>query len=105
MLADAIQGHLRAPETVPTLTAMLRSSAVAVRRAAASVLGDIGTPDVVAPLANVALNDADERVRFLAARGLALTTGAAPAPTTTAFRQQSDEIVQFWRNWALSNIR
>jgi HEAT repeats len=94
MLANAIEGHLNSPKVVPTLAALLGSKNVAVRRAAAAVLGDIATPDVVGPLAKVALNDSDERVGFLAVRGLAAATGAAKVPT---FRQQPDEILQFWR--------
>jgi len=89
---------------VPTLAALLGSGNVAVRRAAASVLGDIATADVVGPLAQVALNDGDERVRFLAVRGLAQATGAGPPLTVGAFRQQPDEILQFWRGWARTNV-
>jgi HEAT repeat protein len=55
MLANAIEGHLNSPKAVPTLAALLGSGNVAVRRAAAAVLGDIATPDVVVPLAKVAL--------------------------------------------------
>jgi hypothetical protein len=105
MLANAIEGHLKSPQAVPTLVALLGSTQVAVRQAAASVLGDIATPNVVAPLVKVALNDSDERVGFLAVRGLAAATGAAKAPTTAVFRQQPDEILQFWRGWARSNVR
>jgi HEAT repeat protein len=43
----------RASKKVPTLTVLLGSKNVAVRRAAAAVLGDIATPDVVVPLAKV----------------------------------------------------
>jgi HEAT repeats len=105
MLANAIEGHLNSPKAVPTLAALLGSKNVVVRRAAASVLGDIATPDVVEPLAKVALNDSDERVSFLAVRGLALATSAVKAPTTATFRQQPDEILQFWHSWARSNVR
>jgi hypothetical protein len=105
MLANAIEGHLQSPKAVPTLAALLGSKNVAVRRAAAAVLGDIATPDVVAPLAKVALNDSDERVGFLAVRGLALATSAAKAPTTATFRERPDEILRFWRSWARSNFR
>jgi HEAT repeat protein len=104
MLANAIEGHLNSPKAVPTLTALLGSASVAVRRAAAAVLGDIATPDVVVPLAKVALNDSDEYVRLSAVRGLALATNATKAPTTATFRQQPDEILQFWRTWARSNV-
>jgi HEAT repeat protein len=103
-LAGAIEGHLNSPKAVPTLAALLGSKNVAVRRAAATVLGDIATPDVVEPLAKVALNDSDEHVRLSAVRGLAAVTGAAKAPTTATFRQQPDEILQFWRTWARSNV-
>jgi hypothetical protein len=104
MLANAIEGHFKSPKAVPTLAALLGSTQIAVRQAAASVLGDIATPNVVAPLAKVALNDSDERVGFLAVRGLAAATSAAKAPTTATFRQQPDEILQFWRSWARLNV-
>jgi hypothetical protein len=61
-------------------------------------------PDVVEPLAKVALNDSDERVSFLAVRGLALATSAAEAPSTATFRERPDEILQFWRTWTRSNV-
>jgi HEAT repeats len=105
MLANAIEGHLNSRQAVPTLAALLGSGNVAIRRAAAAALGDIATPDVVVPLAKIALNDSDERVGFLAVRGLALATNATKAPTTATFRQQPDEILQFWRTWARSNVR
>jgi hypothetical protein len=63
MLANAIEGHLKSPEAVPTLAALLGSTQIAVRSAAPVVLGDIATPEVVEPLAKIALNDSDERVR------------------------------------------
>jgi hypothetical protein len=47
MLANAVEGHLNSPKAVPTLAALLGSRNVAVRRAAATVLGDIATPDVL----------------------------------------------------------
>jgi hypothetical protein len=103
MLANAIEGHLESSQAVPMLAALLRSTQVAVRRAAASVLGNIATANVVEPLARFALNDTDERVGFLAVRGLALATSAAKVPSTATFRQQPDEIIQFWRKWARSN--
>jgi HEAT repeats len=105
MLANAIEGHLNSPKAVPPLAALLGSKNVAVRRAAVAVLGEIATPDVVEPLAKVALNDSDEHVRPSAVRGLASATSAAKAPSTATFRQQPDEILQFWRTWARSNVR
>jgi HEAT repeats len=105
MLANAVESHLKTPQAVPTLAALLGSANVAVRRAAAAVLSEIATPGVVGPLAKVALNDDDERVRFLAVRGLTAATGAGESTTTAAFRQQPDEFLRFWRNWARSNVQ
>jgi hypothetical protein len=105
MLGNAVESHLKSPAAVPTLAALLGSGNVAVRRAAASVLGDIATADVVGPLAKLALNDGDERVRFLAVRGLAQASGAAGPPLTVgAFHEQPDEILQFWKGWARVNV-
>jgi hypothetical protein len=104
MLANAVESHLKAPQAVPTLAALLGSGNVAVRRAAAAVLSDIATPGVVAPLAKVALDDGDERVRFLAVRGLAAATGAGKPATTATFREQPEQILQFWRTWANANV-
>jgi hypothetical protein len=88
MLANALDGHVDPPKAVPTLATLLGSRNIAVHRAAAAVLGDIATPDVVAPLATVAFNDSDERVGFLAVRGLALATRAAkpqqPPPSASS---------------------
>ena len=104
-LANAIESHLKAPEAVPTLAAMLGSKEVDVRRAAAAVLRDIATPDVVPPLARLALNDSDERVRFLAVRGLAAATHVTRALTLATFDRQKDQLMQFWRDWARANVR
>ncbi|MGH6839932.1 MAG: HEAT repeat domain-containing protein [Methylocella sp.] len=104
-LGIAIDGHLKSPAAVPALAVLLGSTQVAVRRAAASDLCEIATPDVVAPLAKVAINDSDERVLYRAVYGLAVTTGAAKAPSVPTFRQKQDEILHFWRSWARANVR
>jgi len=104
-LGDAIEGHFKSPRAIPTLAALLGSTEVSVRRAATSVLSSIATPDVVAPLAKVALNDDDELVRLFAVQGLAKATGTGKAPTVATFRQNADGILQFWHGWAASNVR
>jgi hypothetical protein len=87
---------------------LLGSIEIAVPSAATAVLGDIATPDVVAPLAKVALNDNEERVRFLAVRGLAEATGATKAPTTAVFRWQPGQTnmrkVDDWQTLATKPI-
>ena len=77
ILGTAIEGHLKSPKAVATLAALLGSTEVAMRRGAAFDLADIATPDVVEPLAKVALNDGDEYVRLDAVRGLAEVTHAS----------------------------
>jgi hypothetical protein len=104
-LGSATEGKLYSPKAVPTLASLLGSKAGPVRRAAAAGLSEIATPDVVAPLAQVALGDADELVRLFAVQGLARVTGAGEAPTLAAFRGNEDRLLQFWRGWAASNVR
>ena len=100
MLANAIEGRLSSPNAVPTLAALLGSSATAVRQAAASDLSDIATPDAVAPLASAALYDADQTVRYFAVLGLA-TAAADPSPPTLAFFKQNErDLLAYWRRWA-----
>ncbi|MGH6848486.1 MAG: HEAT repeat domain-containing protein [Methylocella sp.] len=105
MLGTVIEGHLKSPAAVPMLAALLGSTQVTVRRAAASDLCEISTQDVVAPLAKVALNDSDETVLFRAVLGLAKVTRAATVPPIPTFRQKQDEILRFWRAWARANVR
>jgi len=104
-LGDAIEGHFQSPKAIPTLATLLGSTEVSVRRAAASVLSNIATSDVVAPLAKVALNDDDEYVRLFAVQGLAKATGTGKPPTVATFRQNADGLLQFWHSWAASNVR
>jgi hypothetical protein len=105
MLANAIEGHLKSPEAVPTLATLLGSDEVAVRRVAASVLSDIATPAVIAPLAKTALADPDEDVRYYAVLGLAEATGAREPPTMPAFKEDESKYVGYWRGWAATNLR
>jgi hypothetical protein len=104
-VANALEGHLTAPEAVDTLAALLASSQVAVRRAAASVLSDIATPATIAPLARSALQDTDRRVRYYAVLGLALATNTPGAPSLAQFERQESQIVGHWRDWAKVNAR
>ena len=104
-IANSMESHIRSAKAVPVLTALLHSQRVAVRHAAASVLSDLASLDVVTPLAKVAVGDENQDVRYFAVLGLAKATRAADAPTIAGFRRNEDEMLQFWRRWAASNIR
>lgn len=103
-LANAIETHVELPELIPALTLMLGSKEIAVRRAAASVLAGIATPDVAEPLAKTALNDSDESVRFYAVRGLSLLKDPETAPTLATFDKKQSELLKQWRIWARAHF-
>jgi hypothetical protein len=104
MLANSIEGRVTSSAAIPTLAVLLGSSEVSVRRAAASVLSDIATPAVVAPLARVGLKDADEDVRYFSVLGLAEATHAQDAPPMEAFKTDPSRYESFWRGWANTNL-
>jgi HEAT repeats len=103
-LVTSMEGHLKSPTAVPTLAALLHSSEVAVRRAAASVLSDIATQATIAPLAKIALNDPDQNVRYYAVLGLATATGTGEAPAMDRFDKHEAEMITRWRSWARFNV-
>jgi HEAT repeat protein len=101
-LAVSIQAKVDSPNAAPVLAALLGSTAMSVRRAAANALARIATPDVVAPLAKTALNDPERDIRYYAVRGLAQATGAE-VPTLPLFYAKEAEMLGYWRNWAKAN--
>lgn len=103
-LANSMEGHLKSPNAVPTLAALLNSSEVAVRRAAASVLSDIATHATIAPLAKIALNDPDQNVRYYAVLGLATATETGEAPAMDRFEKNEAALLTHWRSWARFNV-
>jgi hypothetical protein len=103
-VANSMEGHLKSPDAVPTLAALLHSSEVAVRRAAASVLSDIATQATIAPLAKIALNDPDQNVRYYAVLGLATATETGEAPAMDRFQKNEAEMITRWRSWARFNV-
>lgn len=105
MLANTLEGHVTSPDAVPVLSALLESSEVTVRRAAASALSDIATPAVIQPLAKMGLNDKDEDVRYYAVLGLAAATHAQEPPPMDAFKNNPSVYEGFWHNWANANVR
>ena len=98
-LAGALQSLSDAPGAVPGMASLLASKSVEVRRAAALVLSQIGTEPVIAPLANIALNDKDQDVRYYAVLGLSEASGLDNAPTWEAFRQDEGGVTRFWHHW------
>jgi hypothetical protein len=98
-LAYAMQGRLGSARSVPTLAALLRSSASEVRCAAASVLGELKAPRAIRPLAELALNDADAEVRSQAMTALTDIVGHGPDAADEA------NALRYWRQWAKANLR
>ena len=103
-LAVSIQAKVNAPKAVPVLARLLQSSEMVVRRGAANALARIATPDVIAPLAKIALNDQERDIRYYAVRGLSQATGA-PIPTLPSFYEKEAEMLGRWRSWARINVR
>jgi hypothetical protein len=103
-LIDKMEGHLKSPKAIPLLSELLRSDQNSVRRIAASLLGDIATPESSAVLAKSALDDADQDVRYYAVLGLAVANGDAKPPMD-AFKKNEAAYVRRWKSWANANLR
>jgi hypothetical protein len=99
-VAIAMQIRSLPPQAVPVLAGLLQSREPAIRRAAASALGDIESWRAVRPLATLALDDDDAEVRSYATAGLAQITGEGPAGKATG-----DNALRYWRTWARANLR
>jgi hypothetical protein len=104
MVGSAMLGRMISPQNVPTLTNLLSSTDPGVRRAAAGNLSRIGTYAVVAPLAQVALNDPNPDVRYYAVSGLAKATGIAPRPTRASYDASENDMLSFWAEWTKKNF-
>lgn len=102
-LALSMENRLHSENAVPVLSALLASTQVVVRRAAASILSDIASNSVIAPLAASTLNDPDQQVRYFGVLGLARVASPGKGPTLAQFHQQEDEMLQHWRSWARAN--
>lgn len=99
-LARALDGSRLGTDAVPTLAVLLKATHVGLRRAAAALLGDIGTVAVVAPLGIVALEDSDQEVRYQAVLGLAAATGRGEAPALARYQQSESRYLTSWRAFA-----
>ena len=100
MLARALDSAGATANSVPTLAALLKSRNVELRRAAAALLGDIGTEAVVAPLGVVALEDPDQEVRYQAVLGLTAATGSGEAPALAKYQANELRYLTSWRAFA-----
>lgn len=105
MLAPAMEGRLRSAKAAPLLARLLGSSEVTVRRSAASALSDIRSPAASAALAQTALNDPDQDVRYYAVLGLAEASGSGDVPTMDGFKQTEADYLTHWRGWAKANVK
>jgi HEAT repeat protein len=103
-LAESMDGRFRSRAATRVLAPLLGSSSAAVRRASAATLSRIATPDVIAPLARVALNDPERDVRFFAVQGLAWAN-KQQGPSKSAFESDEAALLQQWREWSRNNVR
>jgi HEAT repeat protein len=103
-LATAMKGHTSVTQLIPTLTILLGSIDVGIRRVAAFSLQEIGTRDVIKPLATMALKDADGEVRYRAVCGLSKATGS-DVPSKPLFKQGERAYISSWEAWAKSNVK
>ena len=105
IVANSLQGHIHAQNAAAAFAELLGSTDVDVRRAAASVLGDIGSAATLATLAKIGLEDPDRDVRYYSVLGLAAATGSSEAPAKDLFVVAAETAtLAYWRGWARANI-
>lgn len=98
IVVGGLEGRVTSPSTVPTFAAVLVSDNTVVRRAAASILRDIGT-EAAAKALTAVLDDRDTEVRYFAASGVARFAGGT-VPAFSTFLQSEDQYLTTWRRWA-----
>jgi HEAT repeat protein len=105
-VASAIQAHVHSARSVPALVTIMSSSSAQIRESAAQGLRRIGTESVEKPLV-AALDDPDEKVRYLAVTGLAMATGQIKQfISITAYQSDEAGYLAYWRSWATArNIK
>jgi hypothetical protein len=92
--------ELKSESAIPFLKRLLTSPQVETRRAVTEALWHTNSPRAIPPLA-LALNDADERVLFIATAGLAGITGDHGHRTTVdGFAANGARVVAYWKQWA-----
>ena len=102
-LAVGVRDNARDATLIPSLGGMLKSRDEKTREAAAEALRKIGTQSTLKLLASV-LSDEDQQVRYQAVAGLSEITGDRDHhPSMTAFAQDENSYMQYWKVWAAKN--
>ena len=96
-------GGISDPSTIPSLTRLLASEDVNVRRGVVQALRNIKTKTAIEPLAR-ALDDSDLEVRCVAVMGLAAIAGPDKDgnswyPAYDTFKQNEQVYLDHWREW------
>lgn len=99
-----IESKVHSPESVDTLSALMASPVVEVRRGAASALRHIDAPSTLKPL-SAALRDDDQMVRYYAVTGLARASHQFDRmPSIPAFKLHENEHLAYWNNWSQKQL-
>lgn len=101
-LAFDISFGLRDTKAIPSITQLLSSSDPEVRRAVASSLMHMESPEAVTSLKSL-LDDSDFEARYYAVVGLARVTSQTDwSPGMEQFRTNESKYLEHWRNWTPS---
>lgn len=98
------------PKLVPTLTTLLRSQLVDIRRGAAVGLGSIAESfpkgqvpvSITSPLVK-ALQDSDYMVRYHAVIALHSASEKCDSPAFSFYEGAEEKYLSCWRKWAVKN--
>lgn len=92
--------YVHNPQAIPSLSRLLNSSFLQVRRSAAAALRNTGDNAALEHLVK-ALYDSDKEVRYQAVMGLAEITEQYPwAPAVDLYDGDEQRYLEHWRNWA-----
>jgi hypothetical protein len=98
-LIYAISEGLTDTKAIPALTQLVSSTNPEVRRAVASSLMHMESPDAIEPLKSL-LDDSDFEARYYAVVGLAQATNQSVwHPDMEGFRANQAKYLEHWRNW------
>jgi HEAT repeat protein len=99
-LSYAISEGIRDERAIPSLTRLLHTPSVEIRRAAASALMHTGSNSAIDPLLS-ALDDLDPMVRYYSVVGLAEITGQTDwRPNIDDFTSDPNRYLKHWHEWS-----
>jgi hypothetical protein len=103
-LAGSLRG-MKDPGAISSLSRLTRSSDFRVRLGATVALRQTASSAAIAPLSHL-LSDSDSQVLYYAVAGLGeITHQDEWTPAMDEFEQHKARYLEYWRNWAGSNVR